>query len=55
MALAPDYYWRKARRTELGYSAEERADGLVLMRAETHLQPGACGSRHDAVAVAECA
>ncbi|WP_432026444.1 dienelactone hydrolase family protein [Streptomyces sp. 1222.5] len=32
-ALAPDYYWRSARRTGLGYSAEERADGLVLMRA----------------------
>ncbi|GGW13531.1 carboxymethylenebutenolidase [Streptomyces capoamus] len=33
VALAPDYYWRSARRTGLGYSAEERDDGLVLMRA----------------------
>jgi carboxymethylenebutenolidase len=33
VALAPDYYWRTARRTGLGYSAEEREDGLVLMRA----------------------
>ncbi|MGN5376645.1 hypothetical protein ACQ4WX_00800 [Streptomyces lasalocidi] len=33
VALAPDYYWRNARRTALGYSAEEREDGLVLMRA----------------------
>jgi carboxymethylenebutenolidase len=33
LAIAPDYYWRQARRTELGYSAEEREDGLVLMRA----------------------
>jgi carboxymethylenebutenolidase len=33
VALAPDYYWRSARRTELGYSAEEREAGLVLMRA----------------------
>ncbi|GAA1218496.1 dienelactone hydrolase family protein [Kitasatospora nipponensis] len=32
-ALAPDYYWRRARRTALGYSAEEREEGLVLMRA----------------------
>ncbi|MFD8376961.1 dienelactone hydrolase family protein [Streptomyces sp. NPDC059688] len=32
-ALAPDYYWRGARRTGLGYSAEEREEGLVLMRA----------------------
>ncbi|MFD8782276.1 dienelactone hydrolase family protein [Kitasatospora sp. NPDC059599] len=33
VALAPDFYWRDARRTELGYSAEEREAGLVLMRA----------------------
>ncbi len=33
VALAPDYYWRSARRTELGYSAAERETGLVLMRA----------------------
>lgn len=33
VALAPDYYWRSVRRTELGYSAEERENGLVLMRA----------------------
>lgn len=33
VALAPDYYWRNARRTELGYTAEEREAGLVLMRA----------------------
>ncbi|GAA2834066.1 dienelactone hydrolase family protein [Kitasatospora sp. CM 4170] len=32
-ALAPDYYWRNARRTGLGYSPEERESGLVLMRA----------------------
>ncbi|MFE9424854.1 dienelactone hydrolase family protein [Kitasatospora sp. NPDC006697] len=32
-AVAPDFYWRDARRTELGYSAEEREAGLVLMRA----------------------
>ncbi|MFB7619132.1 dienelactone hydrolase family protein [Kitasatospora sp. NPDC056181] len=33
VAIAPDYYWRNARRTELGYTAEERESGLVLMRA----------------------
>ncbi|WP_183107138.1 dienelactone hydrolase family protein [Streptomyces sp. 1114.5] len=33
VAVAPDFYWRNARRTELGYSAEEREAGLVLMRA----------------------
>ncbi|WP_181799551.1 dienelactone hydrolase family protein [Kitasatospora acidiphila] len=33
LAIAPDYYWRDARRTELGYSAEERDTGMVLMRA----------------------
>ena len=33
VALAPDFYWRAARRTELGYSAQEREAGLVLMRA----------------------
>ncbi|MEU8515411.1 dienelactone hydrolase family protein [Kitasatospora sp. NPDC048722] len=33
VALAPDFYWRDRRRTGLGYSAEEREDGLVLMRA----------------------
>lgn len=33
VALAPDYYWRSARRTELGYSSEEREAGLVFMRA----------------------
>ncbi|MEU6235071.1 dienelactone hydrolase family protein [Kitasatospora sp. NPDC047058] len=33
VAVAPDYYWRNARRTALGYSAEEREAGLVLMRA----------------------
>ncbi|WP_218199788.1 dienelactone hydrolase family protein [Kitasatospora aureofaciens] len=33
VALAPDFYWRNDRRTELGYSAEEREAGLVLMRA----------------------
>ncbi|WP_050790879.1 dienelactone hydrolase family protein [Streptomyces sp. e14] len=33
VALAPDPYWRDARRTELGYSPEERERGLVLMRA----------------------
>ncbi|MGW2253855.1 dienelactone hydrolase family protein [Kitasatospora sp. NPDC001660] len=32
VALAPDFYWRSRRRTELGYSAEEREEGLVLMR-----------------------
>jgi len=33
VALAPDFYWRNARRTELGYTAQEREAGLVLMRA----------------------
>ncbi|MFE2410280.1 dienelactone hydrolase family protein [Kitasatospora sp. NPDC059408] len=33
VALAPDFYWRSRRRTELGYSAEEREEGLTLMRA----------------------
>jgi carboxymethylenebutenolidase len=33
VALAPDLYWRRARRTELGYTPEEREAGLVLMRA----------------------
>ncbi|MFI6155493.1 dienelactone hydrolase family protein [Kitasatospora sp. NPDC051170] len=33
VAIAPDFYWRDARRTELGYSAEEREAGLVLMKA----------------------
>jgi len=33
VALAPDYYWRSARRTELGYTPEERETGLALMRA----------------------
>jgi carboxymethylenebutenolidase len=33
VAIAPDFYWRDVRRTELGYSAEEREAGLVLMRA----------------------
>ncbi|MQS17195.1 hypothetical protein F7Q99_34710 [Streptomyces kaniharaensis] len=33
VAVAPDFYWRSTRRTELGYSAEEREAGLVLMRA----------------------
>ncbi|MFF0410428.1 dienelactone hydrolase family protein [Kitasatospora sp. NPDC004745] len=33
VAVAPDFYWRNARRTELGYSAQEREEGLVLMRA----------------------
>lgn len=33
VALAPDFYWRSARRTELGYSAQQREAGLVLMRA----------------------
>ncbi|MFE2347935.1 dienelactone hydrolase family protein [Kitasatospora cineracea] len=32
-AVAPDFYWRNARRTELGYEAEEREAGLVLMKA----------------------
>ncbi|MEU6972337.1 dienelactone hydrolase family protein [Kitasatospora aureofaciens] len=33
VAVAPDFYWRNARRTELGYGAEEREAGLVLMTA----------------------
>ena len=33
VTLAPDFYWRQTRRTDLGYSAEEREAGLVLMRA----------------------
>lgn len=33
VTLVPDFYWRQARRTDLGYSAEEREAGLVLMRA----------------------
>lgn len=32
VTLVPDFYWRKARRTGLGYSPEERESGLVLMR-----------------------
>ncbi|MFE0462136.1 dienelactone hydrolase family protein [Kitasatospora sp. NPDC058965] len=33
LAVVPDFYWRDARRTALGYSAEEREAGLVLMKA----------------------
>jgi carboxymethylenebutenolidase len=33
VVVAPDFYWRRARRTALGYSAEERESGLVYMRA----------------------
>lgn len=33
VTLAPDFYWRRSRRTDLGYSDREREAGLVLMRA----------------------
>ncbi|GAA2145292.1 dienelactone hydrolase family protein [Kitasatospora kazusensis] len=31
-AVAPDYYWRQARRPDFPYTAEGREDGLALMR-----------------------